>query len=158
MVDVLLSIKPQYVKLILDGKKKWEFRRKIWKKQVDWVYIYASAPVKKVVARFKVKSIIHCDAFNVYYNFMSLWDDTKESAGITYKEFENYFIFANKGYAVQITDLKVFKTPYDPYKANPNFKPPQNFQYLGNLDPLLIQLGMNGVSWVSGVEVEEKLQ
>jgi len=139
MTNVLLSIKPQYVEKILAGSKQWEFRRRIWKKQVDWVYIYASAPVKHVVARFKVKSIIHCDAFNAYYNFMSLWDDTKESAGITYKEFENYFIFANEGYAVQITNLEVFKVHVSLKWFLFGGSVPQNFRYLTPHEKYVLQ-------------------
>ncbi len=51
-MNVIFSIKPKYVERILSGEKKYEFRKRIWKKQVDRVFIYASSPVKKIVASF----------------------------------------------------------------------------------------------------------
>lgn len=41
---VLLSIKPEFVKKIISGEKKYEFRRKIFKRDVKIVIIYASYP------------------------------------------------------------------------------------------------------------------
>jgi hypothetical protein len=44
-MDVLLSIKPKYVKPILEGEKKYEFRKVIFRNPaVSRVFIYSSAP------------------------------------------------------------------------------------------------------------------
>lgn len=42
---ILLSIKPEYVYKILDGTKKFEYRRTVFKnKNVDSMVIYATLP------------------------------------------------------------------------------------------------------------------
>jgi predicted transcriptional regulator len=59
-MNVLLSIKPKYVEEILNGNKKYEFRKSIFKckEKLEMIYIYSSSPVKKVVGAFVIESII----------------------------------------------------------------------------------------------------
>ncbi|MDR2699300.1 MAG: hypothetical protein LBC12_00505 [Nitrososphaerota archaeon] len=131
MVEVLLSIKPEYVAGILSGSKRWEFRRRIWKQKVDWVYIYSSAPAKMVVGRFKVKSIIYCsDNSLVFYDFKCLWSDTKSFAGVSEEQYFEYFKGSTSGFAIEIAKLEVFKPPVDSPRWDPWFIAPQNFRYL----------------------------
>ena len=49
MSAMLLSIKPKYAKVILEGKKQYEFRKSRPKDGVDRIIFYASAPQKEVV-------------------------------------------------------------------------------------------------------------
>jgi predicted transcriptional regulator len=52
-MNVLLSIKPEYAELIKSGLKKYEFRRKIFKKAGhSKVFIYSTSPVKKITGVF----------------------------------------------------------------------------------------------------------
>ncbi len=46
MSTMLLSIKPKYAKVILDGKKQYEFRKSKPKDDVDCIIFYASSPQK----------------------------------------------------------------------------------------------------------------
>ena len=55
---VLLSIKPQYVKLIFKGIKKYELRKSIFKQKVKRAYIYATSPVKRIVGTFTILKVI----------------------------------------------------------------------------------------------------
>jgi hypothetical protein len=56
--SVLLSVKPEFAAKILDGSKRWEFRRVLWQElDANYVYVYVSAPVKRVVARFVVSQV-----------------------------------------------------------------------------------------------------
>ena len=48
-MKVALSIKPEYVAEIKAGRKRFEYRKAIFKQKVEKVYIYGSAPVSKVV-------------------------------------------------------------------------------------------------------------
>ncbi len=49
-MDVLLSIKPKFAEAIIDGRKRYEFRKsKFAKKDINRVYIYSIYPVKKIV-------------------------------------------------------------------------------------------------------------
>ena len=58
-MDVLLSIKPKYVKSIIEGEKRYEFRKTIFKnREINRIYIYSSSPVKKIVASFVIGTIL----------------------------------------------------------------------------------------------------
>ncbi len=50
MKKILISIKPQYVEKILNRTKKYEFRTKAAKQDINGLIIYSTYPTKKVVA------------------------------------------------------------------------------------------------------------
>jgi len=128
MKSVLLSIKPEYVREIVKGTKRYEFRRAIFKDKggVDKVYIYSTAPVKKIVASFAIDEIIEDHPEN-------LWLKCQSFSGIDKTSFFEYFKDKEKGFAIKIKDLDVFETPVDPNKVIPDFTPPQSFRYV-NID------------------------
>ena len=73
---VLLSIKPEFAKLIFDGTKKFEFRKTIFKnKNIKTIVVYASSPLQKVIGEFEIEDTINED-------LDLLWEKTKEHAGI----------------------------------------------------------------------------
>lgn len=123
-MNVLLSVKPKYAKEILNGNKKYEFRKVIFRHRnnLDKVYIYSSSPVKRIVGAFAIESIIDD-------NPEKLWNKCKEFAGITKEEFFNYFKEKNKGFAIKIGVVEVFD-PINPKEFIPDFIPPQSFCYL----------------------------
>jgi len=56
-MNVLLSIRPKYVEEIIKGNKRYEFRKSIFKKNVEEVWIYATSPTKKkMLAHFQLVS------------------------------------------------------------------------------------------------------
>ena len=60
-MNIILSIKPKYAELIYSGKKSVEWRHTYPKKNFSWsdcVYIYETAPVKRVTGYFNVNPII----------------------------------------------------------------------------------------------------
>jgi len=121
---VLMSIRPRYVEEILKGMKHFEFRRTVFKhEQVDRVIIYASSPVKKIVAEFDVADII-ADSPEF------LWEKCKEYSGIDRESFMRYFSNKKKGFSIVIKNLTIYKQPIDPYKRIENFRPPQSYMYL----------------------------
>lgn len=121
-MDILLSIKPLYAYKIFDGSKKYEFRKKLPKKPIKRVYVYVSMPIKKIIGYFEVDYIVSD-------NYITLWDKTKESAGITWPEYIRYFSNSKIAYGIHIQDVVLFKNAVDPYKLNVNFKAPQSFCY-----------------------------
>jgi type I restriction enzyme S subunit len=126
-MDVLLSIKPKYVKSILEGEKRYEFRKAIFRNRpVDRIFIYASAPVKRIVALFEIGRIIEDHP-------SALWDQTRDHAGISDAEFFSYFAGRSRGYAIGIENLKEFDTPIDPREEIPGFVPPQSYCYVDGL-------------------------
>ena len=122
---VLLSIKPEYAEKIFDGSKKYEFRRTVFKDpSVKTIVVYASWPVQKVIGEFEIELILNCD-------LKTLWEKTKDFAGITEKFFFDYFDNKEKGYAIKVMKTKRYKTALcikEDFHANP----PQSFVYLEN--------------------------
>ncbi len=124
-MNVILSIKPKYVKEILKGYKKFEFRKNIYKQSIERIYIYSSSPVKRIVASFKPEEIIYDTPSN-------LWTICDDNAGISYDEFMEYFFNKQKGYAIKITDLNIFENPIAPKLVIEGFVPPQSFRYINS--------------------------
>ena len=87
-MNVLLSIKPKYVEEIKNGTKKYEFRRSFTSRKnmnkVNKIFIYCSAPVKKIVARFYIHEIIEDHP-------KLIWEICKRFSGIEEFEFFRYF-------------------------------------------------------------------
>lgn len=122
-MNILISIKPKYVKKIVAGEKKFEYRKRLFKKEVEKIYIYSSSPEKKIIA---------CFSYSGYNVGMpnEIWEKTKHASGITEREFKAYFWNRLTAYALKIKNLIVFENPVDPYSANRNFRPPQSFMYI----------------------------
>jgi len=123
-MDVILSIKPKYVRSIIEGDKRYEFRKAIFKNRlVNRVFIYSSAPVQRIVALFEIGTILEDHP-------AVLWDTVREYAGIDAREFFSYFAGKSRGYAIGISNLQEFDEPIDPRAAIPGFVPPQSYCYL----------------------------
>lgn len=124
-MNVLLSIKPKYVQTIINGKKKYEFRKKVFKRcdEIKNVYIYSTSPEKKIVAYFTIKDIIEGDP-------KKLWNMFGKYSGLDEKEFNLYFLDSKTGFAIEIGELTVFEKPLNPNDFISNFKAPQSFMYL----------------------------
>jgi predicted transcriptional regulator len=122
-MKILLSIKPEFVEMIFNGTKKYEFRRSIFKNNnVNTVVVYASSPIKKVIGEFMIDKIIEDEIFN-------LWEKTKLYSGIKENYFLKYFQNKEKGYAIKIKNAKKYLKPLS-IKENFNVTPPQSFVYL----------------------------
>jgi len=126
-MDVLLSIKPKYVKSIIDGGKRYEFRKSIFKnREINRIFIYSSSPVKKIVALFEISTILEDHP-------AVLWDIVRDHAGIDDSEFFSYFAGRSRGYAIGIGNLQEFNDPIDPYETMSGFVPPQSYCYVNDL-------------------------
>jgi predicted transcriptional regulator len=123
-MDVLLSIKPKFAEAIIDGRKRYEFRKnKFSKKDITYAYIYATSPIKKIVGIFKINNIIEDSP-------SALWDELKEQAGVSEDEFFDYFRNKELGFALEIKEVERFENPLDPKILFPDFVPPQSFCYI----------------------------
>jgi type I restriction enzyme S subunit len=126
-MDILLSIKPQYVKSIIDGEKRYEFRKTIFKnREINRIFIYSSSPVKKIVGTFEIGGILEDHPAN-------LWDNVKEYAGISNREYFSYFAGKSRAFAIEIQNLQEFNGPINPYETMPGFVPPQSYCYMDGL-------------------------
>jgi predicted transcriptional regulator len=125
-MNVLLSIKPKYAESILNGAKLFEFRRKIFRKRVDYIYLYSTYPIKKIVGYFKVSAIEEGSP-------EELWAKFRASSGLSKKDFFEYFKNTNKGYAIRICNAVKLETPINPVELMPGFRAPQSFKYVNNI-------------------------
>ena len=122
-MNVILSIRPEYCEEIKNGNKKYEFRKRIfrYRETVDFVFMYSTSPVKKIVGVFTIESIIED-------NPRKLWEKFKDFSCVEEEKFFEYFGRREKGFAIKIKEVKTFK-PIDPKKLIPDFSPPQSFCY-----------------------------
>lgn len=127
-MNLLISIKPEFVNKIITNEKLYEFRKSIFRKNVDKVFIYSTYPVKKIVGYFEVGEII-CKSPH------ELWNLFSEVSGISKKDFFKYYANSNEGFAIKIDNLHVFDEFIDMNEYD-NFKAPQSFCYVENNDCL----------------------
>ncbi len=122
-MNVILSVKPKYARAIIDGEKRYEFRKVIFKRRdIERVFIYASSPQKRILGSFAVGQIIH-------EHPRQLWERCNGSGGIGKEAFFEYFRGKETGYAIGIENLKTFDEPVDPRSSLPAFNAPQSFCY-----------------------------
>lgn len=121
-MTVLLSIKPQFALEIFSGKKKFEYRRIIFKKPVKRIIVYASSPTRMVIGEFAIAGIL-------FEDIDSLWSKTKRHSGISKKTFHSYFEDKDKGYAIKVGKTVRYKKPSS-LKESYGISPPQSFVYI----------------------------
>ncbi len=125
-MNLILSIRPHHAKAILDGLKKYEFRKSIFKnRDIGTVYIYTTRPIQRIEGLFTIGSI-HEGRPKI------LWERFGEYSGLEEKSFFEYFRGANKGFAIGIEAPRRFRTPINPKERIPGFHPPQNFCYISD--------------------------
>ena len=123
-MNVILSIRPNFCKMIFSGQKKYEYRKRVFKRtDIDKVYIYASKPICKIVGYFTIAAMIEDSPNN-------MWKMTHEGSGITKEYFDAYFSDCETAHAIKIGEVVKFGTPIDPKKVIKNFTAPQNYRYV----------------------------
>ena len=122
MKKIIISINPEHVKNIINGTKKFEYRTKAAKSDVNKIIIYETTPVKRVVAEAEIVEVLSM-------NPEDLWNETKTQAGISKEFFDNYFQNRKVAYAYRLGKVKVYKES----KALEEFGlrcAPQSFAYV----------------------------
>ena len=119
----LLAIKPRFADAIMGGSKRVEFRKTLFSQPPRIVVLYASAPVKQVVAYFTV-------AYIKQLTPLGLWRQFREHGGIEYHEFASYYGTAARGVAIGVGDVSLLGTPVELSDLHPTLTVPQSFRYL----------------------------
>lgn len=122
MSKILISINPEYVDLIFRKIKKYEYRTKVAKKDIDSLIIYCTFPTKKVLAEVKIKSILA-------YTPVELWEKTKDFSGISEEFFMKYFKGRSIAYAYELGEVIQFSQPMDLVDFGCSFAP-QSYIYI----------------------------
>lgn len=121
---ILLSVKPKFANLIVEGSKLVELRRTIPAQNVGTIAIYCSSPVQMIVALAEVKETIEASP-------SKLWDISKgNGGGLTKAELLAYFESKKTGFALMLENIRVYRKPVNPAKIFKSFSAPQSFRYL----------------------------
>ena len=123
-MNVILSIRPTFCKLIFSGQKMYEYRKRVFtRSDIDRVYVYASKPSCRIVGYFTIDHVIEDSPSNV-------WEITHEGSGISKEYFDAYFKNCHIAHAIKIGKVVKFDTPIDPKEVIKNFTAPQNYMYV----------------------------
>ena len=104
MRAILLSIKPEYVRKILDGEKRFEYRRHLAKENISLAYLYETSPCMKVVASAQIVQRLKEPP-------MDLWKKTRTMSGISRDAFFSYFNGCDNAFAYELDNIRVFGKP-----------------------------------------------
>ena len=122
MCKMLLSINPEHVENIMNGNKRYEFRKIRCRSDVDKIVIYCTSPVKRVVGEAEVLEIIVDTPDEV-------WERTSQFAGITKGFFDKYYEDKEKAVAYKLGNVKKYKEPLKLTDFGIKFAP-QSFVYM----------------------------
>lgn len=104
-MKVLLSIKPEFVSKILEGSKRYEFRKGIFKNEsVTSVVIYSTLPVGQIVGEFHIDGVLQDEPH-------SIWKKTCSYSGISKNFFDQYFKEKSTAYAIEIGKVIKYDEP-----------------------------------------------
>ena len=101
---IIISINPEHVENILNGTKKYEYRKIAAKKDVSSIIIYETTPIKRIVAEAEIIEVL-------MFEPEILWDKTKDASGISKEFFDDYFQNREIAYAYKLGKIKVYKQP-----------------------------------------------
>lgn len=100
---ILISIKPSYARMILEGSKTIELRRRFSLKfpPNTKMYIYATDPVKAIIGECEIKTVKKLP-------IDQLWSESCRDAMIDWESFQRYFNGLEYGYALLLSKPLVY--------------------------------------------------
>ena len=128
---VLISIHPEHVANILDGRKIFEYRKVIPSQDISYLVLYSTAPVMKIVA---VAEVLDC----IVGSPTQVWNATAFGSGITRQVFRKYFSGKRSAKAFSIGTVHKLSNPLELSALAGMKAPPQSFSYLSDDDMGLI--------------------
>jgi predicted transcriptional regulator len=125
--DFLFSIRPGYVKKIIDGTKTVELRRRFVTnpKPGSIAFIYSTSPVQAIVASADIMQVSRLP-------LEVIWQDYGPAAGVRRQDFDKYFAGLVEGYAIRLTNVRRLDPALSASALRDRFGfvPPQSFRYV----------------------------
>lgn len=119
---ILISINPEHVENIINGTKKYEYRRVAAKQDISSIIIYETFPIKRIVAEAEIEDVLMLSK-------EELWNVTKDKSGISKEFYDEYFKEKEIAYAYKLGKVTVYEEPK--LLSEYNIKcAPQSFVYL----------------------------
>ncbi len=120
---VLMSIHPEYVEKIALGAKKVEFRKAFPREGVEYIVVYATAPISAVMG------VIHVG--DIYEDTPAkLWAHFSDVAGIDRDRLMKYYEGRKCGMAIEIKEYEPLESPLSLSEIEYAGPPPQSYAYL----------------------------
>lgn len=134
----LISVHPKYVRQILDGTKRVEFRR-VWSaRSITDLVLYSTSPEMKVVAVLEIKEVIEA-------GITGLWALAKEhGGGLNRDTLRTYFVGKSRGYGLIIEKVHLLDSPTPMSDVLPGVRPPQSYTYLSQTQLLNVKEKIKG--------------
>ncbi|AYF45728.1 Cro/Cl family transcriptional regulator [Halobacteriovorax sp. BALOs_7] len=124
--EILLSVKPQYANLLVDGIKTIELRKKFPMDLENGtkVYVYSSFPQKMVIGEVLVEKVEKL-------SIEDLWRESATKAMISWTDFKKYYSSHEEGYAIHVSSAKRYEKPIMLAEVHSNVtQAPQSYRYL----------------------------
>ena len=102
--QIIISINPVHVENIINGIKKYEYRKVAAKQDISSILIYETTPIKRIVAEAEIIDVL-------MMNPDELWEITKNESGINKLFFDEYFEGRTVAYAYKLGKIKVYDEP-----------------------------------------------
>lgn len=118
----LLSIHPEYVKLILEGAKRVEFRRTSFAKPLSHVVVYSTSPERRLAGYFEVVDVDKGSP-------VSLWRKHNRSSGISRERLFEYLEGGRQAVAIIMGAFYSFRKELSLEDIGV-LAPPRSFRYL----------------------------
>lgn len=120
---VLLALHPKYAEAILEGRKKVEFRRRSFRREVSHVVIYSTKPVGGITGIFSVEAVEEAAPDE-------LWAQYSDVAGLPENTFLSYYHGAESGVAIKVGSYRALDKPVDLSALGGDVSAPQSFRYM----------------------------
>lgn len=119
---IILPINPQFVELIFAGEKRYEYRKKLCKKDINKLYIYSTSPQSAIVGEVEVREKINKEK-------EELWRESCGGSGITKPFYDEYFEKQDNSCAYLLGNVKKYDKPIELRRIGINYVP-QSFLYV----------------------------
>lgn len=119
----VMSIHPQYASAIMQGRKTVEFRKRRLAPDVTTVWVYATAPIKRVVGAFRIKSTVELPPD-------AMWKEHGSSGCIEEEAFFAYYQSGQTAVGLLVDEFAPLDCPVPLADILPSGVPPQSFAYV----------------------------
>lgn len=132
--SVLLSIRPQYARAIIEGRKSVEVRRQSVRAEPGArLVLYATSPLQAIVATASLGSTVRCTA-------QEAWRYHGDALALDRQELDDY-LQGGIGSFMTLGDIRELPCPLslDDLRRDQDFRPPRSYRFVSSLDPESIQ-------------------
>jgi predicted transcriptional regulator len=123
----VFSIRPDFANALMEGRKRFEFRRiRPDLQRGATIFVYSTSPARAVIGTFTCGGIVEDEP-------SALWERFGSAAGTTFASFTEYFADRRLGYAIRVTRPTAWEKPLSLGAIRHRlhgFHPPQSYRYL----------------------------